>query len=348
MKDNFNTKYPDYVYRRRPNNTRKKRRTDGGRTTDGAETGDDLSGGAEMEASPLGSEAYLDPGFDYPQMSATPAPSVHPQFMMSSRSSHQPYSSSIEVPRRQSESHAHYDRHGMGQSPVESSRISRTMPSTSHYQPQIHESYYPQQSVAHSWVGGGETGRATPSHAEQPGWLPNKYDRPYTGVSGEKGKASQSYPTAQPTQQYPSGMSSWKNPGPAGSHSAPNQTSVSPDYAFPTLNSPFYPNQSPLSGSYSSSASSNYSGGSRQPSNGPQSDPYYDSRGYASSTSMNSLSSYNSDPNRNPQMYSPSHLPSSGSSRSTHMRSPSHPPKKYAQGPVIGEYWSPGDHPSGR
>ena len=28
LKDNFNSKYPDYVYKRRPNNSRKKRRPD--------------------------------------------------------------------------------------------------------------------------------------------------------------------------------------------------------------------------------------------------------------------------------------------------------------------------------
>ncbi|TDL22440.1 hypothetical protein BD410DRAFT_262276 [Rickenella mellea] len=48
LKDTFNSKYPDYVYRRRPNNSRKKRRTDNGlgRPFDGAATADAAEDGS--------------------------------------------------------------------------------------------------------------------------------------------------------------------------------------------------------------------------------------------------------------------------------------------------------------
>ncbi|TFK48019.1 hypothetical protein OE88DRAFT_592605 [Heliocybe sulcata] len=53
LKDNFNAKYPDYVYRRRPNNTRKKRRTDGGvnRLPDSSslDGGEDYMGSTDWE-----------------------------------------------------------------------------------------------------------------------------------------------------------------------------------------------------------------------------------------------------------------------------------------------------------
>ena len=52
LKDNFNSKYPDYVYRRRPNNSRKKRKAEPahGDDPDGAALDDD---GAYDDPSPV-------------------------------------------------------------------------------------------------------------------------------------------------------------------------------------------------------------------------------------------------------------------------------------------------------
>jgi hypothetical protein len=59
LKDDFNSKYPDYVYRRRPNNNRKRRRSADrgeGYESSGSDERDDRSGSADIKHSDLSSE----------------------------------------------------------------------------------------------------------------------------------------------------------------------------------------------------------------------------------------------------------------------------------------------------
>ncbi|KAF8898022.1 hypothetical protein CPB84DRAFT_1847932 [Gymnopilus junonius] len=65
LKENFNTRYPDYVYRRRPNNSRKRRRSDAGtmRPVDPAllaDQGDELVANIDFEASPTEAEEFVE------------------------------------------------------------------------------------------------------------------------------------------------------------------------------------------------------------------------------------------------------------------------------------------------
>lgn len=58
LKDNFNSKYPDYVYRRRPNNSRKKRKSDAGHEAESPEysPGVDKADPSIDEISPISSD----------------------------------------------------------------------------------------------------------------------------------------------------------------------------------------------------------------------------------------------------------------------------------------------------
>ncbi|CAL1697173.1 unnamed protein product [Somion occarium] len=67
LKDNFNSKYPDYVYRRRPNNTRRKRKSDADSTSpaEGGETDDP----SYEDASPVEGDYPVDHSGGYYQRS---------------------------------------------------------------------------------------------------------------------------------------------------------------------------------------------------------------------------------------------------------------------------------------
>lgn len=83
LKDTFNSKYPDYVYRRRPNNSRKKRRTDPGALS--PPEADDMSGG---DPSPIEGEELDDhPHVQYPFNNQDLSPGLDELFTHSPNSS---------------------------------------------------------------------------------------------------------------------------------------------------------------------------------------------------------------------------------------------------------------------
>lgn len=106
LKDTFNSKYPDYVYRRRPNNSRKKRRTDAGTPPDP----DELSGGdpSPVEIEDLDADRSPQYPFNNQELSPAadeiyaPAPAHNSSTLPSHGTSYSPY------PYPQSNSHRNH------------------------------------------------------------------------------------------------------------------------------------------------------------------------------------------------------------------------------------------------
>ncbi|KAF8902003.1 hypothetical protein CPB85DRAFT_1438844 [Mucidula mucida] len=157
LKENFNSKYPDYVYRRRPNNSRKKRKTDPLGRPDAAELGDDMNPLGDF-GEPSPSEASdgppdhsldlfprLNPHFEtgnhsrmatFPFSSSSPHPERLPPFMNDHRLSH-----SVSSPRLASQNgyppygnSGMYNDHTHGHAPYPG-WIDRGAPSPKSYAP---------------------------------------------------------------------------------------------------------------------------------------------------------------------------------------------------------------------
>ncbi|KAF8961179.1 hypothetical protein BDZ97DRAFT_1228412 [Flammula alnicola] len=252
LKETFNTRYPDYVYRRRPNNSRKRRRSDGGtmRPVDQAllaDHQDDMSGSIDLEAaSPTEPddqlEASLPPSYSRPPYSMS-QPIDHGKYATHSRgpghqvSSESPFRSNGQHDSRLSYGGSgHPERMGpsmgsstsprlpighdglhfaYGQSPgsAQSPSIFGTESITSH------QSWQPRmERVPPTWLGGGQDSR-------MPNTLGGRKQSPYSATTPASPWSS--------SAEHPAGPSS-------------NQPPTSPNY-FPTLNTPFYPSQPHMS-----------------------------------------------------------------------------------------------------
>ncbi|EPQ61315.1 hypothetical protein GLOTRDRAFT_125036 [Gloeophyllum trabeum ATCC 11539] len=225
LKDNFNAKYPDYVYRRRPNNSRKKRRTDGGmnRLPDSAsfDGGDDFLGAADWEDhSPVEGEDGLgySPELQYSRGHSTGYPPTKEEsndFLPRAG----PYGS-YESPTGQ------YGAPQYTNPPV---------PNTHSYPSQVHIAghsqsppLYQDHGVGQSWTGSRVEGRA-------PGWSTTQSLSLSTQQEPSLSPLASSKDLYSP-RSWSSSISSDSSSASSGVIPGHGQTS-----SFPTLNSPFYP-----------------------------------------------------------------------------------------------------------
>ncbi|KAF8154901.1 hypothetical protein B0H34DRAFT_542337 [Crassisporium funariophilum] len=244
LKETFNSKYPDYVYRRRPNNSRKRRRSDGStmRPADHllADHTDDLVGSVDLDASPTDLDDHLDTTVVSPYSRSSHDVSQsfgdHSKYGMSqSRSSGHHFAS--EHPYR---SNGHHDSRMSYGSSSSSDRIPHTHPLTASPRLSVGQGgmnypYVQSQNHANSPTVfgtdhvGPHQGWQSRVERVQPTWLPSgSQERAYGGPK------QSSYSPSTPS-------SAWSNP-----HDSPttpaNSSSPSPNF-FPTLTTPFYPSQ---------------------------------------------------------------------------------------------------------
>ncbi|PFH48163.1 hypothetical protein AMATHDRAFT_6056 [Amanita thiersii Skay4041] len=252
LKETFNTKYPDYVYRRRPNNSRKKSKR---RAESGIGGANDHSGTPEAGedlGSVVGDYGDLRPDTEGHQYEGPPNvlhsrlshDSTHPHFMVSphSRSNPYPYVSSESIYRLNG---SHDSRTSQNE------RISNDIHPTSHRlaPPDLYGYSLSGQGHSHpshiyaADSGDGHEGWDSRAGPGRPGWI-TTHDR----TLPSSGQRSSHYSTGTP--------SSWS--GITSSSGPPPSSSTPPaSFAFPTLTSPFYPNQAHLQ-SYQATASSSH------------------------------------------------------------------------------------------
>ncbi|KXN85899.1 Transcription factor Sox-14 [Leucoagaricus sp. SymC.cos] len=272
LKENFNSKYPDYVYRRRPNNTRKKnRRGDIGglRQLDNPQL-DDI-GGHDLGESSHTDEEALDPGH-YSRV---------PHDVSQTYDNHSRYAS---VPSRYSISSDGFRPTSTHDArvpyPPPSDRLPQDMANSRLGQPN-HSSY------SYGYSPAPPTSSIYESMNSSESWQQHKIDRSCAWpASGNPDRILSSIGSSKLDSYTPSGSSpptSWQSSG------ASNPTNTSSNsYQFQALTAPFTPNQSTVTG-YSSSPSPVPAG--QHYDVPPHGGRDYDSRPYAPSPSI-SPSSY--------------------------------------------------------
>lgn len=258
LKDNFNQRYPDYVYRRRPNNSRKRRKPDPslGPPVDHASTSDivdDYPGSADYsDISPVDVTDTDDPRHSvqdvrYASLPADPSGGTY-STTQSRASSYQPPDVSY---RPLGDTRISYiSRPGRTTPDTSITSISSASRGSEHganyyhpYLPAQHHhaqssSYFPESSsTAEVW----SSTRDDQSRMQMQSWSQNTQD--LGGDDRHRG--------------YPQAVSShaWANTG--GSEGIPSSSSSgasTANFSFPTLNSPFYPPQSSAQEGFSSSS----------------------------------------------------------------------------------------------
>ena len=247
LKDNFNQKYPDYVYKRRPNNSRKRRKPDPAPSlsADRASTSDivdEYSGGTEYsDVSPVDVADMDDPRFAeqdvrYASLPADPSAEAY-STAQSRASSYQP----SDVPYRPlGDTRGSYvSRPGRAtpdtaMTPSISSVSRGSEHGANYYHPylpaqQQHHAqpspYFPESSATGEvW----STARDDQSRVQMQPWPQNSQD---LGADDRH----RGYP--QPGSSHAWANTSASEGIPSSSSSGASMTS----YGFPTLNSPFYP-----------------------------------------------------------------------------------------------------------
>ncbi|KAG7440574.1 uncharacterized protein BT62DRAFT_937835 [Guyanagaster necrorhizus] len=243
LKETFNSKYPDYVYRRRPNNSRKRRKTDaaGMRAPDGSIMPPDAADGDLGEPSPSdGDDSQADPldmgGYSrltHPSHYGEPSAPPHARLPTFPFTSSRYDISEGRLSYMQQPDRLHHS--------VSSPRLSQSghLPSQYPY-PQRHNSgHYPTDATSAAWAGDTSSSSTRSSGS---GWFGTSDRSAATPISAK----SQSFPPL-------SSPSSWPSPNSPGPGASPS-TSTSSAYSFPTLNTPFFPTQAQLS-SYPAAAS---------------------------------------------------------------------------------------------
>ncbi|KAF9472642.1 hypothetical protein BDN70DRAFT_447047 [Pholiota conissans] len=235
LKETFNTRYPDYVYRRRPNNSRKRRRSDAGsmRSADQALPDDES---VDLEASPTEGDELLDPT---PLASYSRSPYAMSQAAAADHgkygppharpSGHQVSSDPSFRSNGQHESRLSYGGSGHPE------RMGATMGSnTSPRLPMGHDSLnypYGQQT--------GSTASPSLFGTDHPGWQ-SRVDRmgpPWLGSQESRPIGGSQKQSPFSTTASGSPWSGSDTPAGASAGSSPSNN------FFPTLNTPFYPGQ---------------------------------------------------------------------------------------------------------
>ena len=271
LKDIFNSRYPDYVYRRRPNNSRRKRRPDAApRTSDnkkahGSEQGDESGNPDVDDMSQTDAEDPLAEAVTQDNRYGRLEGGAHSSYDPASHSSrtasygYSPDGGGYRQPhgRMPYPSHRGTPPDLLLESPGPLSQPRHGNPQHS-YPPSHQESHTHSPTMyddtpsntwdaPHNGVSRSHHHRTTPA-----GWISGATDRSSIsnlGIAGERGLSS--YP------QVGHSHSSWTrstSPGPRRASGA-----MSPSFSFPTLNSPFFPNQSHVQGNFGSSATSSSS-----------------------------------------------------------------------------------------
>ncbi|OJA14812.1 hypothetical protein AZE42_04195 [Rhizopogon vesiculosus] len=253
LKDNFNLKYPDYVYRRRPNNSRKKRRPDS------VVPVDSTSGDLVDEQSPLREYGEISP-VDYHDSqerhgSSGPEgryPSVPPEVVYDA-----PYLPSARAASYQSPDSLLYHPYGDRRAPYTSSH-ERVSPDTVMEQstPSARGStstpYYPHASNPQTCsYFQGQPGSEGQWHLSR---RSSREDLGRTPVQSwsQSGREPSLHPVDDRHRQYQLAQvspTSWPSASPS-EPLASNSSPVHAPYGFSTLNSPFYPSQSSSHNAY--------------------------------------------------------------------------------------------------
>ncbi|KAI0933024.1 hypothetical protein AcW1_000036 [Taiwanofungus camphoratus] len=259
LKDTFNNKYPDYVYRRRPNNSRKKRKSDPGQNS----PPDSLS--ADVEDSPLEDTSPIDSddpmhspsgaGYQYPPPHATgasPSYESSPDFVSPNASVAYSYSSpdlaSAPFAQHRTSLSSSADS-ALAAANINSLRLSPLVDSgtMSHgyshsvHHPSVYSSQDPRAS--HSlWESSRDGSRGDPGRSSWP-VLPaldiNVARQRSSNPSATSTDRTDAYSPQLPNRPWSSTASST-----ASSSSGASVTQF-PNSAFPTLTSAFFPSQSP-------------------------------------------------------------------------------------------------------
>ncbi|KDR73234.1 hypothetical protein GALMADRAFT_251818 [Galerina marginata CBS 339.88] len=245
LKETFNSRYPDYVYRRRPNNSRKRRRSDSGtmRPVDPAllaDQGDDLVGSVDLEASPTES--------DDPIEAALPSPysRQHSQYGIPQSCVDQTkYGHSHPRPAHQVSSEPLFRSNGHYETRLQYGGSDRLGPN-------LGGTASPRIPVTHGGLH--YPYGHPPSHSQSPtifgtdpgnspqGWQ-TRVERVERATTSWIGGGQDRVPSSIASQkQSPySSASSWSSSN--ENSSVPSSASPSSPNYFPTLNTPFYPNQ---------------------------------------------------------------------------------------------------------
>ena len=247
LKENFNSKYPDYVYRRRPNNSRKKtkRRLDTGMAGpmdhgSTPETGDDYpSAMGDYDAHPEGDDRHYEGG------PAALHSRMHPDYIGTAQARSNPYPYVTPEPSYRHES-SHDPR--MPFLTQQGERLASNHSATSHRLP--HAEIYGYASSAQS----------QPAHIypTDSGEAHDRWDqRVGPGRSGWLPVPERPVPTA--TQRYASNApTGWSGGVPSGPGAPPSSSTPPGNFSFPTLTSPFYPSQAHLQNYQTTTASSSH------------------------------------------------------------------------------------------
>jgi len=243
LKDAFNSRYPDYVYRRRPNNSRRKRKPDGSAVrqvdkTAPLDMGDDVSGIGDVGESPTDSDdtQEVPPDWnevrqssygDFSRFASPHAPS--PSF---------PYP----VAGHPLQSNGAHDSSLLyDQDPYSANQLHGPPLSASVAPPQpAHPLPYPRSYPYLAPLFGSEYSHETYIPVVRPAAWP--LGSGHDCVAAHK---SHSFSTSANSSAWPHRPSEASNPT--------LDTTFSPTYVLPTLNSPFYPNQTPSQSSISDS-----------------------------------------------------------------------------------------------
>ncbi|KAF9526791.1 hypothetical protein CPB83DRAFT_447178 [Crepidotus variabilis] len=237
LKETFNTKYPDYVYRRRPNNSRKRRRSDSGasRTVDQGlfpDNPDDFGAGYELDVSPTDGDDFQDAPHPSPYSRHTHGHEVAASGIHTKYSS-QPHRGSISQSFSPTDPPFRSNGH-------ETNRVSFTGSGTTD---RVNHSVDPNDSPRMSLNNMHYSYNHTTSHPPTPPIFGAESQQNWQPRNGQWMTSSERLPGPPPNPKSNSYSppTTWSNPSdsPVSSHSQPsNQAGF-----FPTLNTPFYPNQ---------------------------------------------------------------------------------------------------------
>ncbi|TFK70868.1 hypothetical protein BDN72DRAFT_500026 [Pluteus cervinus] len=289
LKETFNTKYPDYIYKRRPNNSRKRRKPDTAATGSlprshdhslPSDPGDDLAPPGDVGNNGLADSGSGDGHPDFPSSdshhySRIPHEVSHgyepPSRYNNSQSQRTPnypypppsdtYRSNPPPPGPSTHDHrlpypSSTDRysHDVSTSPITSSSrvLTQSQSAATAPYPYIPSQAHSQTSVygtAEPNDSGGHSTWDRSDNARSTGWLPQ--DRGPLAPLGVQRSGSYSPSSHQPP--------SWTNPPPSSAPTSATSTTPSSSFSFPTLTSPFYPTPAQIQSNYPSSSTTSQS-----------------------------------------------------------------------------------------
>lgn len=245
LKDTFNQKYPDYVYKRRPNNSRRRRKTDASIGSADLQSTADSIDECSLEypdTSPVDPAADLDEprytGYDtrHSSVSAETAPSSgaasHPRGATYPPSEPPTYGLQHGVPYPSS----HHER------PQSDIAIS-AQPSAHGLEsgPPFYQGFQPSQMQLSYFAVPGQDERWSPSVGDGSTRIPTQ-SWPQSNQDHAHARERRGYEQQMPSHGWPSAnrLDPGAAPGPRSSN-----------YSFPTLTAPFYPTQGNSQNSYS-------------------------------------------------------------------------------------------------